>query len=297
MAKDIQITPNVLDFDTLVQETVKQSTKLIEYFRLNMVYYQLISGKGLEFEKIVEYSPGADLRRIDWKKYAKTGKLAIRAFREERKFDVIIIMDVSDTMLLGSTKFTKNQFASIIAGALGFAANDAGDNIAVTMISDKVELATEPSGDYYSMLKVISDQKNYGGHKKWERLMRILPENYDDDSIIFLISDFIDTDPNKFVPELAANFSKVFGIMIRDPLDNELPSGVGKVYLNDPQGRNYLADFNHSKEEYKLLNKKHIKHIKEVFEENDQLFLQMSTDQDFGEAFMNSLGDTEVIIS
>lgn len=292
-----EIVAHILDFDTLVKETIKESTRLMEYFRLNLIYYQLISGKGLEFEKIVEYSPGADLRRIDWKKYAKTGHLAIRAFKEERKFDVVIIMDVSDSMLLGSTKFTKNQYASILAGALGFAANDAGDNIAITMISDKVELATEPSGDFYAMLKVISESKNYGGGKKWNRLVRILPENYEPDSIIFIISDFIDTKPETFMPELAANFSKVYGIMLRDPLDNALPEGVGKVYLNDREGNKYLSDFNHAKEEYQLLNKEFIKHVRSVFEENGQAFLEMTTDEDFGEAFMNALSGTEVIIS
>jgi len=295
MAKINEITPHVLSFDALIKETIKQSIKLMEYFRLHLIYYQLISGKGLEFEKIVDYT--SDLRRIDWKKYAKTGKLAIRAFKEERKFDIVFVLDVSDSMLLGSTEYTKNQFAAIIAGALGFAANDAGDNIAITMISDKVEISTEPSGDYYSILNMISNSHYYGGNKQWSKLLQILPQNYDSDSIIFVISDFIDTEPKTFIPELAANFSKVYGIMIRDPLDNTLPKGVGKIYLTDKNGSKYLADFDKAKKDYELLNKKIIKHVRNVFEENGQLFLEMSTDMDFGEAFMEALGKTEVIIS
>ena len=67
MVKKIENIPvNLFSFDKMIKETVSSSQKLMEYFRLNFIYYQLISGKGLEFEKIREYMIGDDSKRIDF---------------------------------------------------------------------------------------------------------------------------------------------------------------------------------------------------------------------------------------
>ncbi|MFH1212238.1 MAG: DUF58 domain-containing protein, partial [Candidatus Woesearchaeota archaeon] len=280
-----------------VKHTVVTSSKLIEYFRMSLIYYQLVSGKGLEFDRIKEYAPGMDPKRIDWKKFAKTSKLYIRAFKEERHFDIIVVLDVSDSMLLGTTEFTKNQFASIIAGAIGFAAGEAGDLFAVAMYSDKVKVALDPTGDLFKVLNIVADKNNYRGNKDWLNLSTTLITNYDENSIIFIVSDFIDTNPEEFLPELAAHFSKVYGIMIRDPIDDELPRGVGRAYLKNVSGTDpRLVNFESAKEEYRLLNLRHIERIGDAFHKYDQLFFNLKTNEDFGTAFINALGAEEVII-
>jgi uncharacterized protein (DUF58 family) len=289
---------NMLPFDQLVKETILSSMKLKEYFRLNLIYYQLVSGKGLEFDKIKEYYIGADPKRIDWKKFARTGELLLRVFKEERRFDIIIVMDVSNTMLLGTTDVTKNEYAAIIAGVFATAAIEAEDNVAIVMHSDKNEVYTDPSTDFFVMMNLISDKANYGGEKDWVKLTQNLVLNYKQDSIIFIISDFIDTDPETFLPELAANFAKVYGIMVRDPVDNTLPEGVGRMYLNDTAGKRIcLADLDAMREEYEILVMRDITRIREIFRQYNQLFFQIIPGEDFGREFIKSLGGEEVIIT
>ena len=297
--KDSDSVPvNMFDFETLMRETVRESVKLLEYFRLSLIYYQLVSGKGLEFDRIKEYHPGADPRRIDWKIFAKRGELKIRAFKEERHFDIIIVIDVSDSMLLGTTTMTKNEYAAIVAGALTFAAIEASDNVGLVMNSDKVSLAMDPSADFAKIMAEISDKKNYGGEKDWNQLLLNLTGNYSEDSIVFLVSDFIDTNPESFLPELAGYFTKVYGIMVRDPTDNELPKGVGRMYLQDAGGKKmYLTDLDSVREEYALLAQRQIAAVRDVFHSYDQLFFEITTLGEFAEEFIKALGNEEVIIS
>ncbi len=292
------INVNLFDFETLIKETIKNSKKLMEYFRLNFIYYQLISGRGLEFDKIQEYVPGCDPRRIDWKIFARTGKLNIRAYKEERDIDIIIVIDVSNSMLLGTHKYTKNEHAAVIAGILAFAATEAGDNIGGGVYSDKVQLLLDVDREFVHFLNIISKKENYGGKKHWAKLSNDLLANYESDSIIFIISDFLDTNPQSFLPDLASHFSKVYGIMIRDPVDDALPKGVGKMYLKDPNtGRVILTDIDSIREEYEVINKRKIDKIRELFHQYGSLFFKMTTEEDFATGFVKALGGEEVIIS
>lgn len=289
---------NMFDFDVLMRETVRESVKLLEYFRLSLIYYQLVSGKGLEFDRIKDYYVGADPRRIDWKIYARQGKLKIRAFKEERHFDIIIVLDVSDSMLLGTTSMTKNEYASIVAGALSFAAIEASDNVGIVMNSDKVHVAMDPTAEFAKIMSEVANKQNYGGQKDWPELVLNLTANYAQDSIIFIISDFIDTNPEIFLPELAGYFTKVYGIMVRDPTDNVLPKGVGRMYLKDAQGKKmYLTDLDKVREEYAVLAQRQIEAIRNSFHSYDQLFFEITTEGEFAEGFIRALGSEEVIVS
>lgn len=292
------IKVNMYDFDKLVQQTVINANRLKEYFRLNLIYYQLVSGKGLEFDRIKDYYVGADPKRIDWKKFAKKGDLMVRVFKEERHFDILIVLDVSDTMLLGTTDVTKNEYAALIAGIFATAAIEASDNVAVIMNSDKVNVFTDPSSEFYNLMTVITDKANYGGNKEWSKLTQNMVLNYSPESIVFIISDFIDTDAERFIPELASYFSKVYGIMVRDPVDNMLPEKVGRMYIRDVSGKTvYLADLNKIRKAYETQVLMDITRIRDVFRQYNQLFFQIIPGEDFGKEFIKSLGGEEVIIT
>lgn len=291
-----ELNVNVFTFEELAKETIQQSTRLMEYFKLNIIYYQLVSGKGLEFDRIKEYSYGDDAKRIDWKALARTGELHTRSFKEERHFDIVIVIDVSDSMLLGTSKMVKNEFAALIAGVLAYAAIDAGDEVAIVMSSSKVSLVTEPEGDFYHMLRHLTMKENYGGEKNWQKLVGELITNYDEQAIIFLISDFIDTQPEEFLAPLSSSFTKTYGIMVRDKVDDTLPEGTGAMYLADPTGKkSYLTDFKKLKEEYEQLNKRQLEHIRHTFLSEGQLFFKVRTDEDFASEFIRALGHEKVI--
>lgn len=76
------------------------------------------SGGGVEFVDIREYSPGDDLRAVDWNLYARLDKLLIRVFRQEREHDVHVLLDVSRSMVEPDP--TKHERAVQIAAAIAY---------------------------------------------------------------------------------------------------------------------------------------------------------------------------------
>ena len=297
MAKPKGPIANIFDLDGLVKETAKNVGTLTEFFRLNLLYYQLISGKGLEFEKVRQYQYGDDVRRMDWKIYARTQELYIKVYREEREFDIVIILDVSNSMLLGTNNWTKNEFGAMVAGALSYAAIEAGDNVGGGCFSHEKQSLVDPESDYIALFTQLADVNNYGGKKNWAKLTNELISNYSSDAIVFIISDFIDSNPEVFLPELSSSFSKVYGIMIRDPIDNELPEKAGRIYVRDPvTNRVLLTNTKKVKAEYDVLAQIDIKRIKDLFHQYGQICFSIVTGEDFSREFIKALGGEQVEI-
>ena len=63
-------------------------------------YRSAFRGRGMEFEEVRPYTPGDDIRHIDWNVTARTGEPFVKEFREERELTLLLVMDVS-----GSTRF------------------------------------------------------------------------------------------------------------------------------------------------------------------------------------------------
>ncbi len=288
---------NIFDFDELIKKTGDTAGSLMEFFRLNLIYYQLISGKGLEFDRLRRYVPGDDVKRLDWKVFARTGDLYTRIYKEEREFNIVIILDVSNSMLVGTGQYTKNEFGAVIAGTIAVAAVEAGDNVGGGVFSSEKNNFVETEQDYIHLLNTLSIKENYGGKKNWEKLTNELLANYSNDAIIFIISDFIDSKPEEFLPELASSFTKVYGIMIRDPIDETLPKGVGKMYVKDPNTqRVVLTDLDKIRDEYEVLSKMQVKRVKDAFQQYGQLCFRIVTGDDFGIEFVKAMGEEEVEI-
>ena len=77
-------------------------------------------GQSVEFVQHREYVQGDDVRRIDWKVWSKTDKYYIKLYEEETNLRTNLIVDVSESMLFGSGKETKYEYACTIAASLAY---------------------------------------------------------------------------------------------------------------------------------------------------------------------------------
>ena len=74
-------------------------------------YESVFKGRGMQFDEVREYTPGDDIRTIDWNVTARTGKPYIKHFVEEREMTVIFAVDLSASGDFGTVKKAKNYAA------------------------------------------------------------------------------------------------------------------------------------------------------------------------------------------
>src|SRR5437868_7789258 len=85
-------------------------------------YHSVFKGRGMDFDEVREYSPGDEVRTIDWNVTARQGKPYVKKFVEERELTVLLIVDVSASGAFGTVAQTKREVATEIAALLALSA-------------------------------------------------------------------------------------------------------------------------------------------------------------------------------
>ena len=209
-------------------------------------YHSNFKGKGMTFSEVREYSPGDDVRSIDWNVTAKTGKPHIKIFEEERELSVLLLVDVSSSGIFGSQNNLKIDIGIEIAAMLGFSAIKNNDKVGLALFSDKIEKFIPPKKGKSHVLRLITDLLNHNYDDKRKKTSIKTAIDFANNiskrkSVIFLISDFID---NNFWNELKfLNFKHdVVGIQIYDFFEKNFPN-IGLVNMLDPEsGETYWID-------------------------------------------------------
>ncbi|HEC92619.1 MAG TPA: DUF58 domain-containing protein [Candidatus Atribacteria bacterium] len=106
------------NLSALMKEVDINVKKLIELFRFILKYRIIFRGSGIEFAGLREYTPEDDASRIDWKSSARTGKIYVKIFEEERDLDLFLLVDVSNSMLFGTAEKLKSEYATILAATI-----------------------------------------------------------------------------------------------------------------------------------------------------------------------------------
>ena len=102
-------------------------------------YHSVFKGRGMEFCDVREYSPGDDVRTIDWNVTARAGHPYVKQFTEERELTINILVDISASADFGGNK-TRMQNAIEIAMLIAFSAIRNRDRVGLMLHSDEDEL-------------------------------------------------------------------------------------------------------------------------------------------------------------
>ena len=98
------------------------------------------NGFAIEFAAHREYSPGDDLRHIDWKVWSKTDRLYIKEYEEETNLKCHLIVDCSKSMRYGEkTGWSKFDYAATAAASLGYLMQQQQDSVGMVLFSNQID--------------------------------------------------------------------------------------------------------------------------------------------------------------
>ena len=207
-------------------------------------YVSAFKGRGMEFNAVREYTPGDDVRLIDWNVTARMDQPFIKEYIEERELNVMLMVDVSSSGEFGSNGKLKNEISAEVASILAFAAIRNNDKIGLIVFSNKIEHYIPPKKGKAHVWNIIRTILNYQPEGRLtdlniplEYLLKIQKRK----CIAFLISDFQATNYETNV-KLARQKHDLVAISISDPRERDLPK-VGLINLRDSEtGETLLID-------------------------------------------------------
>src|ERR1700719_1317371 len=99
-------------------------------------YHSVFKGRGMDFDAVREYSPGDEVRTIDWNVTARAGRPFVKKFVEERELTLTLMVDVSASGDFGSGAQSKRDLAADIASVLAFSAVHNSDKVGLILFTD-----------------------------------------------------------------------------------------------------------------------------------------------------------------
>ena len=230
---------------TILTEELAEKIKRIEITARHLVtdslageYHSVFKGMGMEFDEMRPYSPGDDVRRIDWNVTARMNTPYIRKYQEERELTVFLAVDASGSSDFGTTGQFKREWAAELAAVLSFAATTNNDKVGLLIFTDKPELIVPPRKGKRHVLRMVRDLLVFtpeGRGTSIESALDTINRVVKRRSITFLISDFL-VEPESLRRPLAATNRRhdVIALDLHDPMEHQIPD-VGLMVLEDAE--------------------------------------------------------------
>lgn len=212
-------------------------------------YRSPFRGQGLEFEEVRAYQVGDDIRNIDWRVTARTGKPHLKLFSEDRERTVLLCIDVNESMQFGTRGTFKSvqaaRLASIIGGEVCRDKNRLGACI-YGAVDNRIQCFT-PSRSrkaYWRLLKTLSQSNAINKTQPVDLLDALVYLNKaaPTGALIYIISDFAEVNDAWQKPlKMLKGRCDVVAVSINDPSDKDFPH-MGLLELSSGHGESYLID-------------------------------------------------------
>lgn len=155
-------------------------------------------GTSVEFAEHKEYSPGDDLRHLDWRAYARLDRDYIKRFEDEANLRALCVVDVSGSMAYPAEprpqELSKLGFAATCAGALAYVLARQGDAVGLATFDGQLHMqlpARARRGHTQEVLAHLSRLQGRGESRLWEVADR-LAEGLRQRTVVLLFSDLLD---------------------------------------------------------------------------------------------------------
>lgn len=209
-----------------------QTARLVDQ-HLAGSYQSIFKGQGIAFAEVRAYEPGDDVRTIDWNVTARTGIPHVKQFTEERELTVMLVVDMSGSLDLGSRALTKRQLVARLVATFAFSAIRNNDRVGLVGFTDEVELFVPPRSGRKHVLAVISRILGHRPQRAGTRpevALEYLARMGRGNAVVPLISDFIGAVPEAGSPrferalKVVRRRNDLIPIRVEDPLDRTLPA-------------------------------------------------------------------------
>ena len=205
-------------------------------------YHSAFKGRGMAFSEVREYTPGDDVRTIDWNVTARFNSPFVKVFEEERELSVVLLVDVSASGAFGTHKQMKQDLITELCAVVAFSASQNNDKIGVIFFSDKIEKFIPPKKGKSHVLRIIRELIEFKPESKKTNLelaLKYLTNVIKKKSIVFFISDFMSQTNYKDALKIANKKHDLVALRIVDTTETELPK-VGLIKLKDNETGNHI---------------------------------------------------------
>jgi len=251
-------------------------------------YRSRFRGRGVDFVESRNYQPGDDIRNMDWRVTARTGRAHTKVFQEERERPVLIVMDASPSLFFGTRRMLKSVAAGQLAGAIAWSAVRRGDRIGGFLFAPGRHRELRPAGGRRGAMRMIQSLVDWmqpeSGYEQSHEPLSVSLERVRHavrpGSLVIVISDFFGLDEacNRHLSRLRQH-NDVIGCQVLDVAEHLLPPG--RYPITDGNQSTVLdTGQKSSMNRYQSMGQKHLEEPRKLFQKHQCGWMVLHTDDD-----------------
>ena len=147
-------------------------------------------GASIDFAEHRGYVAGDDIRRVDWRVYARTDRYYVKQYEADTNTNLSVLLDVSRSMGFRSREVSKLEYASYLAACLGYLAQRQRDRIGIITFDSDTVTYVPPSAKHFNVMLHTLEKAKPERPGQLSGPLKKMAEHFRRRGLLVLISDF-----------------------------------------------------------------------------------------------------------
>jgi len=240
-------------------------------------------GFSVEFTEFRQYSPGDDLRYLDWRVFARSDRYYIKKFEDETNLRCHLIVDHSKSMGYGSLGYTKSEYANTLAATIAYFLFKQGDAVGLLTFDEQLRdiLPARNRAGHLRQLMLALDKPVAGTATDLKlpltRIMQMVRKR----GVVVLISDLLTplADLQRALAELSAFGHEAIVFHVLDPAEAQFEFSDAAIFEDIENGRKLYVDAAAARKSYLGKFRAHCAEARSACERHGIGYVQLTSDR------------------
>jgi uncharacterized protein (DUF58 family) len=262
---------------------------------INGIHRSPYFGASVDFAEHRGYVPGDDIRRVDWKLYARTDRYYIKEYEADSNSNFSVLLDVSKSMGFGSRGITKLEYGKMLAGCLTYLVHRQRDRVGLVAFDNDVVEFVPPSAKHMDVSLHVLDRLKPANPGSLRAPLHKVAENFGRRGLLILISDLYE-EPDAVIDAIGplrfrGHDMAVFHLL--DPAELDFSFREPSAFEDLETGEQIPIVPDALAEQYKALVNTHIDALRERFSANRIDYTMLDTSSPLDHALFSYLSTRE----
>jgi uncharacterized protein (DUF58 family) len=252
-------------------------------------------GASIDFAEHRMYMPGDDIRRVDWRLWARTDRYYVKQYEADTNTNFTILLDVSRSMKFTSGGVSKLEYGSFLGACLGYLSTRQRDRVGIMTFDEDIVTHVPPSAKHFDMVLHTLDRATAERPGRLSAPLHKMAEHFKRRGILLLISDFYD-EPDAILDAIKpfkflGNDLVVFHVL--DPQEISFDYDEASAF-EDLESREQIPVVPQSfRDQYRALINEHIEALRHRFSEQRIDYALLNTAEPLDRALFSYLSSRE----
>jgi len=252
-------------------------------------------GASVDFAEHRGYTPGDDIRRVDWKLFGRTDRFYIKEYEADSNANFAVLLDVSKSMGFGSRGITKLDYGRILAGCLTYLVHRQRDRVGFVAFDNDIVEFVPPSAKHMDVTLHVLERLQPARPGQLGPPLKKLAEHFARRGVLVLISDFYE-DPDAVLDAVSllrfrGHDMIVFHVL--DPAEIEFNYDQASAFEDLESGEQIPIVPEALREQYRQLVREHSEALRSKFSELRIDYTLLNTATPLDHALFNYLSMRE----